>query len=158
MVEEVITVYTDGSCNTMTKTGGWASILLIGGKKIVIKGAEKNTTNQRMELTAVLKALEYVEANHGLTCPVHICADSQYVIDIEKRMPRLQQNNYVTKKGAPSRNGDLLRELIAYLQRMPLTFTKVISHQKKDQNENLNREADKLARSIVRENSKEWKD
>ncbi|MBA4055668.1 MAG: hypothetical protein C0490_13215 [Marivirga sp.] len=145
-----MTVYTDGSCNTIHKTGGWAVILLMAGKKIILKGLEENTTNQRMELTAVLKALEYVEQHSDLTHPVHIYADSQYVIDIQKRMPRLQANNYLTKKGKPNRNDDLVRKLVGYLQHMNIVFTKVISHLKKNDTENLNREVDKLARSIVR--------
>lgn len=150
MQQEIIIVYTDGSCNTLHKTGGWAAIILIAAKKIILKGVESNTTNQRMELTAVLKSLEYAEQNHGLTLPIHIYADSQYVIDIQKRMPRLQANNYVTKKGKPNRNEDLVRKLVDYLQRMKIVFTKVISHLKKDGTENFNREVDMLARKIRR--------
>lgn len=151
MSQDVITVYTDGSCNTVHKTGGWAAIFLMNGNKIVLKGAEKNTTNQRMELTAVLKALEYVQLNFGLAHAVNVCTDSQYVVDIKKRIPRLQSNNYRTKKGDPNRNEDLIRSLVRYIQHMSIIFTKVIAHQKEDETENLNREVDKIARSIVRE-------
>jgi len=147
--QEVITVYTDGSCHTVHKTGAWAVILLTDGKKIVLKGMAEHTTNQRMELTAVLNALEYVEQN-GLTHPVQIYTDSQYVIDIQTRIPHLQRNNYLTKKGKPNRNVDLVRKLVGYLQRMNIVFIKVISHLKKDDTENFNREVDKMARRIVR--------
>ncbi len=151
MSQEVITVYTDGSCNTIHKTGGWAAIFLMNGNKIVLKGTEKDTTNQRMELTAVLKALEFVQLNLGLGHLVNVCTDSQYVVDIEKRMARLQTNKYRTKQGNPNRNEDLVRSLVRYINHMSITFTKVVAHQKEDETENLNREVDKLARRIVRE-------
>jgi ribonuclease HI len=150
MPEEIVTVYTDGSCNPVSKKGGWVAILFLHGAKIILKGMDMDTTHQRMELMAVLKALEYVEQHAGLIHPIHIYSDSQYVIGIQRRMSPLDLNNFLNKKGKPHRNADLLRKLVDYLKHMSIIFTKVVSHQKKNETENLNREADKIARSIVR--------
>lgn len=149
--QKYITVYTDGSCNPTHRIGGWAAIVLIDNQKIILKGKDVNTTHQRMEIIAVLKALEYLQQNQLLDRPLNICADSQYVIDIRKRRHALEANNFLTKKGQPIRNDDLVQKLIRYLDNPAIEFTKVTAHQKIAETENLNREADKIARSIIRE-------
>ena len=55
-----ITIYTDGSCHAQKRIGAWAAIVIINIEKIVLKGVEINTTHNRMELMAVIKAIEYV--------------------------------------------------------------------------------------------------
>ena len=146
-----ITVYTDGSCNPAHRIGGWAAIVLIDNQKIILKGKDVNTTHQRMELMAVLNAFDYLQQNQLLDRPVNICADSQYVIDIRKRRRGLEANNFLTKKGHPIRNDDLVQRLIHYLDSTETEFTKIAAHQKIAEIENFNREADKLARGIIRE-------
>jgi ribonuclease HI len=146
-----VAVYTDGSCNPCHQIGSWAAILLIDDQKLVLKGKEPDTTHQRMELTAVLKALEYLEHNHLLTLPVQLYADSQYVINVEKRRARLESNSYLTKSGQPVRNADLVKKLIGYLDNSVIEFIKVAAHQKKGESVNVNREVDKIARRMIRE-------
>lgn len=146
-----VTVYTDGSCNPLHQIGSWAAILLIEDKKLVLTGTEPDTTHQRMELTAVLKALEYVEHNDLLTQPVQLYSDSQYVINLEKRGAKLESNSYLTKSGQPIRNVDLVKKIIGYLDNSVIEFIKVAAHQKNDESVNLNREVDKIARRIIRE-------
>ena len=155
--QKYITVYTDGSCNPLHKVGGWAAIVLIQDQKIILKGKEVNTTHQRMELLAVLKALEYLQQRQMLANPVNICADSQYAIDIQKKRPALEVNNFLTKKGHPVRNDDLVRQIILFFDIATIEFTKVTAHQKLTETENFNREADKLARAIVRDHIRQSK-
>ena len=146
-----LTIYTDGSCNHSHGIGGWAAIVRIGEQKLVLKGKELNTTHQRMELTAVLRALEYLELNQLSTLPVKVYTDSQYVINLQKRRPKLVQTKFVTKKNLPIRNVDLVEKILDYVDKLNIEFLKVEAHQKVSEIENLNREVDKLARSIVRE-------
>jgi len=149
-----IAVYTDGSCDPLHRIGSWAAILLIDDQKLVLKGKEPDTTHQRMELTAVLSALEYLEKNELSAQPIHIYADSQYVINLPKRRAKLERNSFLTNGGQPIRNADLVKNLIRYLDNSVIEFIKVAAHQKISAVENLNREADKLARSIIREHGR----
>lgn len=72
-----VTLYTDGSCKINPGPGGWCAILVYGNNEKVISGGEKNTTNNRMELMAVIKALEALKE----PCRVKLVSDSKYVID-----------------------------------------------------------------------------
>ena len=76
MLKEVI-VYTDGACSGNPGPGGWGAVLIHGEKIKEISGYEKNTTNQRMELTAALKALEALKQ----PCYVKLHSDSAYLIN-----------------------------------------------------------------------------
>ena len=64
MDNNIIQVYTDGSCNTKLKIGAWAAIIIHNNNTKTISGYTLETTNNRMELTAVIKALEYIETNY----------------------------------------------------------------------------------------------
>ena len=78
----VVKIYTDGACIGNPGPGGWAAIILIDNKKEEIFGGEKLTTNNRMELTATIKALEYCESQEGEQPSLNeICiyTDSTYV-------------------------------------------------------------------------------
>lgn len=72
-----VTLYTDGSCKINPGPGGWCAILVYGNAEKVVSGGEKDTTNNRMELTAVIKALEALKE----PCRVKLVSDSKYVID-----------------------------------------------------------------------------
>lgn len=75
-----ITVYTDGGCTGNPGPGGWAAVLLYDGKEVKLSGGDPSTTNNRMELTAVIKALSYINENSDLRVKsVEIFTDSQYV-------------------------------------------------------------------------------
>ena len=73
----MILIYTDGSCLSNPGPGGWAAIILDGESKMILKGGEKNTTNNRMEMMAVISGLESVANNDDVT----IYSDSKYVIN-----------------------------------------------------------------------------
>ena len=147
-----ITIFTDGSCHTQLKTGGWASILFIGSEKIVLEGSERATTHQRMELMAVIESLKYLQTHNLLHQQIIIYPDSQYVVDLLKRKDRLEQADYKTKKLSPIRNLELVKELLPFMERSNIQFIKVKSHQRlPDKEANFNREVDLLSRKKMRE-------
>lgn len=146
-----IEIYTDGSCNPKANIGAWAAILQIDGKRITIKGVNENTTHNRMELLAVIKALDYLQQNDLENHPVIVYTDSQYVEKIKGRATKIEQQEYRTKAGKEIRNADLVGILINHIERGDITFKKVKAHQKAGEVLNLNREVDKIARKLVRE-------
>ena len=146
-----IKIYTDGSCHTQQKIGGWAAVILFGDKKIEIKGYELETTHNAMELLAVLKGVDFLGEKNIDFSKIEIISDSQYVVGILNRKEKLKQANFLTKKNNPIRNVKLVQQLIEKIETLPIVFTKVKAHQKKTQQINYNRVVDKLARSVVRE-------
>lgn len=149
--KQCVEIYTDGSCHTQHCIGGWAAALFIGKEKIILSGKELNTTHNRMELTAVIEAIEYVRKMNSAFCGIKIYSDSQYIIGLTARKEKLFALNFETKKGDEIRNADLVKELLKLTECMPLQFVKVKAHQKKNEVINYNIEADKLSRKIVRE-------
>ena len=148
-----VTIYTDGSCHTQTLKGGWAAIIFIDDEKVVLTGEATGTTHNRMELMAVIKAISYVQEKHPTVTAIHIISDSQYVVGLTARSEKLNANNFITKKGTEISNVDLVKTLLQYIATLPLSFTRIKAHQKKDNELNFNIVADKLSRSIVRNQS-----
>jgi ribonuclease HI len=149
--KQSITIFTDGSCHKQLKTGGWASIILINSNKIVLEGRISKTTHQRMELTAVLESLKYLERDGMIQQEIIIYPDSQYVVDLLKRKEGLMSSNYLTKKFKPIRNTDLVKELIGFMVLPNISFVKIKSHQRlSDLESRLNREVDLLSRKNMR--------
>jgi ribonuclease HI len=152
MPQATISIYTDGSYNPSTHVGGWAAIIQRDGNKIILQGTDKNSTHQRMELTAVIKALEYIEQNQLSRNTILIYTDSQYVTGLQSRKEKLISSNFMTKKNTLLVNNDLLRQLFSLETSLRLDFIKVKAHQKTSAIEKLNREVDMLCRKIVRTN------
>lgn len=153
MEKSPIEIYTDGSCHTQLETGAWAAIVLWGHEKMVIQGEEHPTTHNRMELLAVINAIDFVVENYpGI--PLVVYSDSQYVVKIPERKDKLKQNHFITKKGNVLPNADLIQRLITQIEKYLVTFQKVKAHQKTGSNINYNREVDLLVRELVRENVK----
>jgi len=144
-------LYTDGSCHTLSRVGGWAAILWINSEKIILKGTVPESTNNRMELTAVIEALGYLMANHSTIKTVRIYSDSQYVIGIPRRKEKLIASGFSTKRGKPIPNSDLVLRILEQLTFFTVEWIKVQAHQKNNGLDNYNIEADKLSRRIVRE-------
>ena len=107
----MIKIYTDGSCLSNPGDGGWAAIISINGEIKEISGSEKNTTNNRMELLAVIVALEVLK-NKGTEVTVY--SDSKYVVDaVEKGWIW----GWVKKSFAKVKNPDLWKRfLVIYKQ------------------------------------------
>lgn len=155
MNQNRIIIYTDGSCDTQHAVGAWAAILLVHGIKIVLHGEAENTTHNRMELMAVIEAIEYVDKQYP-NADLEIYTDSQYVVRLPIRMNKLSEKDFHTKKGTLLQNHDLVEHVIHLIVSHSIVFTKVKAHQKADREslphqENYNREVDKLARHLVRQ-------
>ena len=143
-------VYTDGSCNTTVKVGAWAAIILYNNTISTISDYELDTTNNRMELTAVIKAFEYIKKEYENINKIELFSDSQYVVRLPEREKRFIENNYLTKKNKAIQNVDLVKTLLSQLKMLDVDLIKVKAHQKKTEKKNYNIDVDKLSRKIVR--------
>ena len=106
-MENVITIYTDGACSGNPGKGGWAAIIIAGNNEKIISGSELMTTNNRMELIAVIKALQPLQSQK-----INIFTDSKYVKDgIESWIKNWKKNGWITAAKQPVKNKDLWMEL-----------------------------------------------
>ena len=149
-MNNTIKIYTDGSCNTQSKIGVWAAILFINNEIIKLYDVEENTTNNRMELTAVIKSIEYIQDNYPNYNSIELYTDSQYVEKLPSRAEQLIKNNFITKKGSLLQNTDLIKRFYELLKFTKIQIVKVKAHQKSTEEINYNREVDKLTRKILR--------
>ncbi|MBA3900630.1 MAG: ribonuclease HI [Bacteroidetes bacterium] len=146
-------IYTDGSCiPTKNNLGAWVSIIFVEAKKTILKGVVENTTHNRMELTAAIECLQYLIDKNIAVEKIVIYTDSQYVAQIEQRKEKLKKQNFISGKGTPIQNADLVKKLIHLIEELQPEFVKVKAHQKKTEIENFNREADMLVRKLARKN------
>lgn len=150
MEDTIIIAYTDGSCNTRSKTGAWASIILLDGEKVNLSGIEQNTTHNRMELQAGIETIEYIIKKITAGREIHIYTDSQYAAGLMDRKNRLKAAGFLTKKGAAIRNHDLVEKLISLLENHSIKFIKVKAHLKKTEQDNLNIDVDRTVRRLLR--------
>lgn len=106
-----VTIYTDGACSGNPGPGGWGAILSYRGTEKELSGGAAQTTNNRMELTAVIEALRLLKE----PCVVELYSDSKYVIDaLEKGWARSwQQRGWVKSDKKPALNPDLWEQLLA---------------------------------------------
>jgi ribonuclease HI len=139
MTAPKVVIHTDGACSGNPGPGGWGAILRYGGHEKELKGGEAQTTNNRMELTAAIMALE------ALTRPatVELHTDSQYVKDgIGKWIHGWKRNGWKTSEKKPVKNAELWQRLDQALARHQITWHWVKGHAGHDDNER----ADELAR------------
>jgi len=139
MTANTVVIHTDGACSGNPGPGGWGAILRYNGHDKELKGGEVTTTNNRMELTAAIMALE------ALTRPaiVEIHTDSVYVKDgISKWIHGWKRNGWKTSDKKPVKNAELWQRLDAALQRHQVSWHWVKGHAGHDDNER----ADELAR------------
>ncbi len=138
-----ITLYTDGACSGNPGVGGWGSILIFENKEKELSGGELLTTNNKMELMAVISGLKALKE----PCEVNIYSDSAYVVNafLNNWIENWKKNGWKTSNKSDVQNKDLWLELIA------LTHThKIIWHKVKGHADNeLNNRCDKLARNEV---------
>ena len=105
-----VTIYTDGACKGNPGPGGWGALLVADGAEKEIFGGETTTTNNRMELLAVIRALESLKRS----CDIDLYTDSQYVKQgIETWIHGWKRNGWKTSDKKPVKNTDLWRELDA---------------------------------------------
>lgn len=129
-----IEVYTDGSCKYVGQNmsfGGWAYIVVQDGKKIYeASGSEYGTTNQRMELRAILEGLRYAQSIRRSSEKVAIYSDSAYAINCYKQdwYSRWLTNGWTTARGESVDNKDLWENIIPFFDDFWYTFIKVNGH------------------------------
>lgn len=147
---KTVTIYTDGACKGNPGAGGWAAILQYNGFKKEIFGAEKETTNNRMELTAVIKALEILKE----PCSLVLYSDSKYFCDsIEKGWAKSWQiNNWKKKDGKKALNCDLWEKLLNLLANHEVKINWVKGHAGNENNERCDFLACKAAEDILESN------
>ena len=137
-----VEIFTDGACRGNPGPGGWAAILRSGGHEKEIFGGEPATTNNRMEMTAAIKALEALKKGSDVT----LYTDSRYVMDgLQSWLPRWKANGWKTADKKPVKNDDLWRALDAAVQRHNVVWRWVEGHSGHVENER----ADLLARSAI---------
>ncbi|MEC7576737.1 MAG: ribonuclease HI [Pseudomonadota bacterium] len=137
-----VEIYTDGACSGNPGPGGWGAVLRYGDKEKEISGAEAETTNNRMELTAAIKALESLKRH----CDVDLYTDSTYVRDgITKWMDGWKAKNWKTANRKPVKNKDLWEELDAAVSKHNVAFHWVKGHAGHPENER----ADALAVAAI---------
>lgn len=115
---KTVTLYTDGACSGNPGPGGWGAILEYNGHELELSGGEKNTTNNRMELTAVIRGLERLKE----PCVVELYSDSKYVIDaLEKGWAwGWKKRGWIKSDKQPALNPDLWETLLGLTMRHEL--------------------------------------
>ena len=129
---KTVTLYTDGACSGNPGPGGWGCILEWGGHEKEISGGEENTTNNRMELTAVIRGLEALKER----CVVELYSDSKYVIDaLEKGWAwGWKKRGWVKSDKKPALNPDLWEQLLNLSQKHELHCHWVKGHAENPKN------------------------
>ncbi len=130
---KTVHIYTDGACSGNPGAGGWGAILKYGEHEKELSGAENPTTNNRMELTAVISALKALKE----PCNVIITTDSKYVVDsITKGWARSwKRNGWIKSDKSPALNSDLWDELLKLLDIHKAEFVWVKGHAGHPENE-----------------------
>lgn len=142
MNPQTVYIYTDGACKGNPGVGGWGALLRYGQHEKELLGGAAETTNNRMELTAVIEALRALKRSSR----VQICTDSQYVKNgMENWIEGWKKNGWQTASKQPVKNADLWRELDTLVQQHQVTWTWVKGHAGHPENER----ADALANQGV---------
>lgn len=134
-----VILYTDGACSGNPGPGGWAALLIFGQHERVLTGYEKETTNNRMEMQAVLEGLRALKER----CHVLVHSDSSYVVNAFKQgwIENWQKRGWKTAGKQPVKNRDIWEQLLANVERHEVEWIKVKGHADDD----LNNRVDGLA-------------
>lgn len=134
-----VEIFTDGACSGNPGPGGWGAILRYNGTEKELSGGEKDTTNNRMELTAVIEALKALK----FPCEVTVTTDSKYVYESVTKgwAYSWKKNGWRKADKKPALNPDLWGELLGLLETHNVTFCWVKGHNEHPENER----CDKLA-------------
>lgn len=121
-----VTIYTDGACSGNPGPGGWGAILMFGENRKEISGGSENTTNNIMELTAVIESLKILKR----PCKVNVYSDSAYVVNafLQKWIYGWMKKGWKTAGGDPVKNKELWQELYSLTKTHDVTFNKVKGH------------------------------
>lgn len=141
---EKVTIYTDGACSGNPGPGGWASVLIYNGNEKEISGGKQDTTNNIMEITAVIEGLKALK----FPCEVDLYSDSAYVVNtfLQGWIYSWMKNNWKTASGAPVKNQELWQELYNLTKVHKVNFNKVKGHA----DNKYNNRCDELARGEIK--------
>jgi ribonuclease HI len=142
-MSNTVDIWTDGACSGNPGPGGWGAVLHYAGAEKEISGAEAATTNNRMELTAAIEALNALKR----PSKVRLHTDSKYVMDgVTKWIRGWKKNGWKTADKKPVKNDDLWRALEAAASRHEITWKWVKGHADNE----MNNRADELARGAIK--------
>ena len=137
-----VVIYTDGACSGNPGPGGWGSILMYNGHRRELSGGDRSTTNNRMEMTAVIEALEALKRS----CRIVIHTDSTYVMKgMTEWMDNWKRRGWKTANRKPVKNVDLWQRLDEAMARHDVEWRWVRGHSGVPENER----ADELARLAI---------
>ncbi len=142
-----VTIYTDGACSGNPGPGGWGAVLMCNGNIKEISGYNKNTTNNIMEITAVVEALKLLKYE----CEVEIYSDSAYVVNAfnQKWIENWKKNNWKNSNKEEVKNKELWEELDKLVSKHKVKFMKVKGHA----DNKWNNRCDELATGEIKKNN-----
>jgi len=140
-----VTLYADGACSKNPGPGGWGTVLIYGDKIKKLSGFQEASTNNIMELTAVIQGMKALKEK----CRIDIYTDSKYIVDsIKEWLPNWQKNGWKTSAKKDVKNIDLWKEIIRLTELHDVEW-----HWVKGHNGNLyNEECDKMAKDQIEQN------
>jgi len=142
-----VEIFTDGACKGNPGPGGWGALLRMGANEKELSGGEKATTNNRMEMTAVIRALQALKK----PCEVALYSDSKYVIDgITKWIFGWQKRGWKNAAKDPVANEDLWREMLAATAPHKISWHWVKGHDGHVENERVDRLASDAAEKAAK--------
>ena len=143
-MEEKVIIYTDGACSGNPGPGGWGAILMYKGAKKEISGGMKETTNNIMEVTAVIEALKCLKVESD----VQIYSDSAYTVNAFNQgwIYNWIKKGWKTAGGEPVKNKELWQELYELTKKHKVEFIKVKGHADNE----FNNRCDEMARNAIK--------
>ena len=141
---EKVIIYTDGACSGNPGPGGWGSILMYKENKKEISGGSKDTTNNIMELTAIIEGLKMLK----FPCEVEVYSDSAYVVNAFNQgwIYNWIKNNWMTSAKEPVKNKEIWKELYDLTKKHKVKFIKVKGHSDNE----FNNRCDEMARNSIK--------
>ena len=142
---DAVTIYTDGACSGNPGVGGWGAVLMLGDYRRELSGFIPHTTNNRMEMYAVICALQALKR----PCVVTLHSDSAYIVNAFKNgwIDKWQKNDWKNSRKDPVENQDLWLQLLELTNRHHVTFVKVKGHA----DDEFNNRCDELATAAIKE-------
>lgn len=147
MSKKTVEIYTDGACSGNPGPGGWCAILIYKGTEKTVSGGAPQTTNNRMELTAIIEGLKALK----FACKVNLYSDSAYALNpfLEGWIYRWQMKNWIRGK-TEIKNRDLWEDLLAEVKKHEVTFIHVKGHADNEYNNRCDKIASDIAKSYLK--------
>jgi len=141
-----VTIYSDGACRGNPGPGGYGSILVYGNHRKEISGYSPDTTNNKMEMTAVMEGLKLLKE----PCAVDVYSDSRYVVDAFNKgwVYNWKKKNWMASKTEPRKNSDLWKDFLELTEKHKVTFHWIKGHAGHPENER----CDQLANLAINNN------